>query len=51
MQFTPPESEALIIFGTGLTDAPAESAQGLQLTVYDIEEARSGCRDDERRDR
>jgi catechol 2,3-dioxygenase-like lactoylglutathione lyase family enzyme len=40
VQFTPPESEASIIFGTGLTDAPPGSAQGLQLTVYDIEEAR-----------
>jgi catechol 2,3-dioxygenase-like lactoylglutathione lyase family enzyme len=40
VQFTPPESEASIIFGTGVTDAAPGSVQGLQLTVYDIEEAR-----------
>jgi catechol 2,3-dioxygenase-like lactoylglutathione lyase family enzyme len=40
VQFTPPESEASIIFGTGVTDAVPGSVQGLQLTVYDIEEAR-----------
>jgi len=40
VQFTPPESEASIIFGTGLTDSAPGSYQGLQLTVYDIEEAR-----------
>lgn len=40
VQFTPPESEASIIFGTGLTDAAPGSTQGLQLTVYDIDEAR-----------
>ncbi|WP_350224752.1 VOC family protein [Leifsonia sp. fls2-241-R2A-40a] len=40
VQFTPPESEASIIFGTGVTNAAPGSAQGLQLTVYDIEEAR-----------
>ncbi|WP_348788613.1 VOC family protein [Leifsonia sp. NPDC080035] len=40
VQFTPPESEASIIFGTGLTTAEPGSTQGLQLTVYDIDEAR-----------
>src|ERR1700712_5049234 len=41
VQFTPPESEASIIFGTGVTEAPAGSVRGLQLTVFDIEEARA----------
>ncbi|WP_431219891.1 VOC family protein [Leifsonia xyli] len=45
VQFTPPESEASIIFGTGLTDAPPGSTQGLQLTVYDIDEARAALVD------
>lgn len=40
VQFTPPESEASIIFGDGVTDAPPGSVRGLQLTVYDIDEAR-----------
>jgi catechol 2,3-dioxygenase-like lactoylglutathione lyase family enzyme len=40
VQLTPPESEASIIFGTGLTDAQPGSVQGLQLTVFDIEEVR-----------
>ncbi|MFF1876758.1 VOC family protein [Leifsonia sp. NPDC058230] len=40
VQFTPPESEASIIFGTGLTTSAPGSSQGLQLTVFDIEEAR-----------
>ncbi|WP_325064793.1 VOC family protein [Leifsonia sp. AG29] len=40
VQFTPPESEASIIFGEGVTTAAPGSIQGLQLTVYDIEEAR-----------
>ncbi|WP_431278514.1 VOC family protein [Leifsonia poae] len=40
VQFTPPESEASIIFGTGLTDAQPGSIQGLQLTVLDLDEAR-----------
>ncbi|MDR6973117.1 VOC family protein [Leifsonia shinshuensis] len=40
VQFTPPGSEASIIFGTGVTNVPSGSVQGLQLTVYDIEEAR-----------
>jgi catechol 2,3-dioxygenase-like lactoylglutathione lyase family enzyme len=41
VQFTPPGSQASVIFGTGLTDAVPGSTQGLQLTVFDIEDARS----------
>jgi catechol 2,3-dioxygenase-like lactoylglutathione lyase family enzyme len=40
VQFTPPESAASIIFGTGVTKAAPGSVEGLQLTVFDIEEAR-----------
>ncbi|WP_308467633.1 VOC family protein [Rathayibacter soli] len=40
VQLTPPQSEASIIFGSGVTDAVPGSLRGLQLTVYDIEEAR-----------
>ena len=39
VQLTPPGSECSIIFGTGVTSAPAGSTQGLQLTVLDIETA------------
>jgi catechol 2,3-dioxygenase-like lactoylglutathione lyase family enzyme len=45
VQFTPPESEASIIFGTGVTNTPPGSVQGLQLTVFDIEEARAALID------
>jgi len=45
VQFTPPESEASIIFGTGVTDTPPGSVRGLQLTVFDIEEARAALID------
>ena len=38
---TPPGSTCSIIFGTGLTSAPAGSIEGLQLSVYDIDEARA----------
>ena len=41
VQFTPPGSQASVIFGTGVTDAAPGSVQGLQLTVYDIVEARA----------
>jgi catechol 2,3-dioxygenase-like lactoylglutathione lyase family enzyme len=41
VQFTPPGSEASIIFGTGVTDAVPGSAEDLQLTVYDIDKARA----------
>ncbi|MGW3659439.1 glyoxalase [Streptomyces sp. NPDC005151] len=39
MQFTPPDSECSIIFGTGVTSAAPGSAQGLYLVVSDIEAA------------
>lgn len=42
VQFTPPGSQASIIFGTGVSDSPPGSVQGLQLTVFDIVEAHSG---------
>jgi catechol 2,3-dioxygenase-like lactoylglutathione lyase family enzyme len=41
VQYTPPGSECSIIIGTGITPADPGSAQGLQLTVIDIEEARA----------
>ncbi len=41
VQLTPPGSACSIIFGEGVTSAPPGSAQGLQLTVYDIDEARA----------
>ncbi len=41
VQATPPGSACSIIFGEGLTSAPAGSFEGLQLTVYDIDEARA----------
>lgn len=41
LQLTPPGSACSIIFGEGLTSAPPGSAQGLQLAVYDIDQARA----------
>ena len=41
VQLTPPGSACSIIFGTGVTSAPPGSAEGLQLSVYDIDEARA----------
>ncbi len=41
VQLTPPGSACSIIFGEGVTSAPPGSFQGLQLTVYDIDEARA----------
>ena len=41
VQLTPPGSACSIIFGTGVTSAAPGSAQGLQLTVTDIEAARA----------
>ena len=41
VQVTPPGSACSVIFGTGLTSAPAGSYQGLQLSVYDIDQARA----------
>ncbi|MFD8565710.1 VOC family protein [Streptomyces sp. NPDC059639] len=39
VQVTPPGSACSVIFGDGLTTAPAGSAQGLHLVVTDIEQA------------
>jgi catechol 2,3-dioxygenase-like lactoylglutathione lyase family enzyme len=41
VQLTPPGSACSIIFGKGVTSAPPGSSEGLQLTVYDIDEARA----------
>jgi catechol 2,3-dioxygenase-like lactoylglutathione lyase family enzyme len=41
VQLTPPGSGCSIIFGEGVTSAPPGSADGLQLSVYDIDEARA----------
>jgi predicted enzyme related to lactoylglutathione lyase len=39
VQMTPPGSACSISFGTGITDVPPGSVQGLQLVVSDIEAA------------
>ena len=41
IQFTPPGSNASVIFGKNVTSAAPGSAQGLYLVVSDIEAARS----------
>jgi catechol 2,3-dioxygenase-like lactoylglutathione lyase family enzyme len=41
IQFTPPGSPASVIFGSNVTSAAPGSAQGLYLTVSDIEAARA----------
>jgi catechol 2,3-dioxygenase-like lactoylglutathione lyase family enzyme len=41
VQLTPPGSACSIIFGKGVTAAPPGSSEGLQLTVFDIDEARA----------
>jgi predicted enzyme related to lactoylglutathione lyase len=41
VQLTPPGSGCSIIFGTGVTAVAPGSCQGLQLSVYDIDEARA----------
>jgi catechol 2,3-dioxygenase-like lactoylglutathione lyase family enzyme len=41
VQMTPPGSACSIIFGTGVTAAQPGSFEGLQLTVYDIDDART----------
>ncbi|MBD2532053.1 VOC family protein [Nostoc flagelliforme FACHB-838] len=41
VQFTPPGSQASIIFGKGVSLAEPGSVQGLYLIVYDIEAARA----------
>lgn len=40
VQFTPPGSEASIIFGKGVTSGTPGAVQDLQLTVFDIDKAR-----------
>ena len=40
VQFTPPGSEASIIFGKGITSGQPSSVDGLVLAVYDINAAR-----------
>jgi catechol 2,3-dioxygenase-like lactoylglutathione lyase family enzyme len=41
VQLTPPGSACSIIFGEGVTSAPAGSSEGLQLSVSDIDAARA----------
>jgi catechol 2,3-dioxygenase-like lactoylglutathione lyase family enzyme len=41
VQLTPPGSACSIAFGSGITDAPPGSVQGLQLVVDDVEAART----------
>jgi catechol 2,3-dioxygenase-like lactoylglutathione lyase family enzyme len=41
VQLTPPGSACSIIFGQGVTSTPPGAAEGLQLSVYDIDEARA----------
>jgi catechol 2,3-dioxygenase-like lactoylglutathione lyase family enzyme len=41
VQYTPPGSEASIVFGKGITDARPGSVRGLQLVVSDVEAART----------
>jgi catechol 2,3-dioxygenase-like lactoylglutathione lyase family enzyme len=41
VQLTPPGSACSIIFGEGVTSAAPGSSDGLQLSVYDIDEARA----------
>jgi catechol 2,3-dioxygenase-like lactoylglutathione lyase family enzyme len=41
VQFTPPGSEASVIFGTGITSGTPGAVQDLQLTVFDIDQARA----------
>lgn len=45
VQFTPPGSGCSIIFGTGVSSAPAGSASGLHLIVSDVEAARAALLD------
>ena len=41
VQLTPPGSACSIAFGTGITETPPGSVQGLQLVVDDVEAARA----------
>ena len=45
IQFTPPGSNASVIFGKNVTSAAPGSAQGLYLVVSDIEAARTALLD------
>lgn len=45
VQFTPPGSEASIVFGDGITDRAPGSVRGLQLVVRDIDVARTALID------
>ena len=45
VQFTPPGSACSVIFGAGVTSAAPGSVQDLQLTVTDIEAARTELSD------
>ena len=45
VQLTPPGSACSIIFGPGIPSAAPGSAQGMQLTVNDIEAARAELAD------
>lgn len=45
VQLTPPGSACSISIGTGLTDSPPGSLQGLQLVVEDIEAAHAQLRE------
>src|SRR5258706_16332383 len=44
IQFTPPGSNSSVIFGNNVTPAAPGSAQGLYLSVSDIEAARNELR-------
>ena len=44
LQFTPPGSEASIIFGKGITSKKPGSADGLTLAVEDVDAARKAAR-------
>ena len=41
VQLTPPGSACSIALGLGITDAPPGSVKGLQMTVTDVQQARS----------
>jgi catechol 2,3-dioxygenase-like lactoylglutathione lyase family enzyme len=41
VQLTPPGSACSIIFGAGVTSTPPGSSEGLQLSVYDIDQVRA----------
>jgi catechol 2,3-dioxygenase-like lactoylglutathione lyase family enzyme len=45
VQLTPPGSACSIIFGEGVTSAQPGSLEGLQLSVYDLDDARADLLD------